>query len=85
MNAPRLGELQFFVEPRLAIHEKPAARNLTETIALVESSQADRHVPRPELVAATLRAALDDLGRLAGNVTPDDVLGRVFSTFCVGK
>jgi len=73
------------LRPRHEAALRSAARDLTETIALVESSQAERHVPRPELVAATLRAALDDLGRLAGNVTPDDVLGRIFATFCVGK
>lgn len=39
----------------------------------------------PELVADSLRSALDSLGELVGHISPDDVLGRVFSTFCVGK
>tara|TARA_R110000737_G_scaffold2923_1_gene8375 strand:+ start:236577 stop:237926 length:1350 start_codon:yes stop_codon:yes gene_type:complete len=39
----------------------------------------------PELVASGLRDALDSLGELTGQVTPDDVIGRVFATFCVGK
>jgi tRNA modification GTPase len=39
----------------------------------------------PELVAGGLRSALDHLGQLTGRVTPDDVIGRVFATFCVGK
>ena len=39
----------------------------------------------PELIAAAMRAGLDDLAALAGDITPDDVLGRVFATFCVGK
>jgi len=39
----------------------------------------------PELLAMELREALDALGRIAGRVSPDDVLGRVFSTFCIGK
>jgi tRNA modification GTPase len=38
-----------------------------------------------ELIALELREALDALGSIAGQVTPDDVLGRVFSTFCIGK
>jgi tRNA modification GTPase len=38
-----------------------------------------------ELVAAELRSALDSLGGILGVVTPDDVLGRIFSSFCVGK
>jgi tRNA modification GTPase len=39
----------------------------------------------PELVAAELRRALDAFDDLAGRVSPDQVLGRVFAAFCVGK
>jgi tRNA modification GTPase len=39
----------------------------------------------PELVASELREALDALGQVLGQVTPDDVLGRIFSAFCIGK
>lgn len=39
----------------------------------------------PELIAHNLRAALNALGGVLGAVTPDDVLGRVFSSFCIGK
>lgn len=38
-----------------------------------------------ELVAGALRTALDQLAGLGGELTPDDVIGKVFSTFCVGK
>ncbi|QEG35316.1 tRNA modification GTPase [Bythopirellula goksoeyrii] len=38
-----------------------------------------------ELVAADLRAALSDLGRVVGAVYTDDVLDRIFSQFCIGK
>ncbi len=38
-----------------------------------------------ELIALELRESLDALGRVLGSVTPDDVLGRVFSAFCIGK
>lgn len=38
-----------------------------------------------EVVALDLRDALDALGRVLGAVTPDDLLGRIFSTFCIGK
>ncbi len=39
----------------------------------------------PEVVAGHLRHALDALGELVGHISPDDVIGRVFATFCVGK
>jgi tRNA modification GTPase len=32
-----------------------------------------------------LRGALDALGQILGVVTPDDILGKVFSKFCIGK
>jgi tRNA modification GTPase len=42
-------------------------------------------VDAPELVAASLRTALDRLGEVAGAIPPDDVLGRLFAGFCIGK
>lgn len=38
-----------------------------------------------ELAAAEVRAALTALGEVAGHVTADDVLERIFSQFCIGK
>lgn len=39
----------------------------------------------PELIAEQLRLAHDALGEITGTVTADDLLGHIFSTFCVGK
>lgn len=38
-----------------------------------------------ELVAIDLRAALEELGKVVGAVYTDDLLDRIFSTFCIGK
>jgi tRNA modification GTPase len=38
-----------------------------------------------ELIAVELRAALEQTGLIAGQVTTDDLLDRVFSRFCIGK
>jgi tRNA modification GTPase len=38
-----------------------------------------------ELVAAEIRTALDELGKVAGQVYTDDVLDRIFSRFCIGN
>jgi tRNA modification GTPase len=46
---------------------------------------AARAAGEAELVAATLRSALDELVMLGGRMTPDDVIGRIFARFCIGK
>jgi len=38
-----------------------------------------------DLTAEHLRLAHDALGEITGRVLPDDLLGAVFSTFCIGK
>ncbi|MDY0165454.1 MAG: GTPase [Thermoguttaceae bacterium] len=38
-----------------------------------------------ELLAAELRLALDELGKVVGAVYTDDVLDQIFSRFCIGK
>ncbi len=38
-----------------------------------------------ELLAEDLRMAQNALGEITGEVTPDDLLGRIFSSFCIGK
>jgi tRNA modification GTPase len=53
--------------------------------ALGAIDPAQRTLADPELVATALRAALDHLGEVAGRLSPDDILGRVFATFCIGK
>ena len=39
----------------------------------------------PEFLALDLRVALDSLGEITGEVTTEDILGRIFSKFCIGK
>jgi tRNA modification GTPase len=38
-----------------------------------------------ELLAEELRLAQQDLGEITGTVSSDDLLGRIFSEFCIGK
>lgn len=59
--------------------------------ALARARDAIAHDPpdgppvEGELAAADMRLALDALGELGGRVHPDEVLGRIFASFCVGK
>lgn len=38
-----------------------------------------------EFISVELRTALDQIGGIIGVVTTEDVLGKIFSTFCIGK
>ena len=58
--------------------------------AIAEAREAlarANHVARAghELLALELRESLDSLGQVLGSISPDDVLGRIFSGFCIGK
>lgn len=85
------GELTPLSEEMLALkprHEQAlneARAEVESALNLIGQQHISRHLAQPELIAAALRVALDRIGELAGEVTPDDVLGRIFSTFCVGK
>lgn len=38
-----------------------------------------------ELLAEDLRLAHDSLGEITGKMSADDLLGEIFSSFCIGK
>lgn len=39
----------------------------------------------PEFLAVDLRSAIDSLGEITGEITTEDILGKIFSKFCIGK
>jgi tRNA modification GTPase len=41
--------------------------------------------PALEVIAEELRLAQNDLNAITGEFTPDDLLGEIFSKFCIGK
>ncbi len=53
---------------------------------LVSSAQDNIAIEAPlELLAEDLRLAQKELGTITGEFSSDDLLGEIFSTFCVGK
>ena len=62
------------------------ARHL-EALANVEVhlSSASMQIKFAELVAEELRLAQESLSSITGEFTPDDLLGEIFSKFCIGK
>ena len=53
--------------------------------ALSALEEADALLDHLELLAEELRAAHKSLGTITGEVTADDLLGEIFSSFCIGK
>jgi tRNA modification GTPase len=57
---------------------------LTEALEAVEAAGAALGLA-PEMAGDDLRRAASALGRVTGEIGVEDVLGEVFSTFCIGK
>ena len=55
------------------------ASELDSARALIEVGE------EPEFVAEHLRAALNAAGEVVGKLDAEDVLGKIFSSFCIGK
>lgn len=53
--------------------------------ALDQIDPGEHALDSPETIAGELRTALDALSELTGAISPDDIIGRIFATFCVGK
>ena len=56
---------------------------LREALARVEAALDARHAL--ELMAEELRLAQEAVNEITGEFTPDDLLGVIFSRFCIGK
>ncbi len=62
---------------------RAAAESLSRARQLADPN-ANYQTPE-ELVAAELRTALAELGKVVGAIYTDDLLDRIFSRFCIGK
>ena len=56
-----------------------ASDSLSQALESVQCGMAG------ELVSIDVRAAADALGEITGAITTDEILGRIFSQFCIGK
>ena len=56
-----------------------ANKNLTEALQCMETG-------RPlEIASQSLRRGLDAIGEITGKTATEDILSKIFSTFCIGK
>ncbi len=84
-------QLSSYVE-NLKTDESTVITNQRHFEALQKSLQSVRNVKKAltqsfhtELLAYELRYALEHLGEISGEFTNDEVLGNIFSKFCIGK
>lgn len=66
------------------LRQKVALENAKEYLfnALKELEKPN---PLPELVAIEIRGAISSLSEIIGEITTEDLLTQIFSTFCIGK
>ncbi len=72
-------------QPTIAINARHQAclQRAQETLRMARQALADGL--SPEFVAVDLRAALEAVGEIVGGAGTEDILSRIFSTFCLGK
>ena len=68
----------------LITRERHSAALLSTRSALIRIRETKFSVPL-ELLAEDLRSAAFELGRIVGHYGVEDILGTLFSTFCIGK
>ena len=73
------------LQPRHQSALRQAAERLTAARRLLAGQRDTANIEAVELVADALRGGLDQLAALGGKMTADDIIGRVFATFCIGK
>lgn len=85
-------ELSSYVEQLKSAENNVVITNQRHFEALQKSLDAVNKVKEAvtfqistELLAYELRNALEHLGEISGEVTNDEVLGNIFSKFCIGK
>jgi tRNA modification GTPase len=73
------GEGAFSARRRHVVALQQVAIHLERTAEILDTSRAG------ELAAEELRQAQQSLGEITGTYSSDDLLGAIFSSFCIGK
>jgi tRNA modification GTPase len=78
-NIREQGDTPFLARGRHVVALQQAQENIHSAQQRLSNSQ------ELELAAEDLRLAQQNLGEITGEFTPDDLLGKIFSEFCIGK
>ena len=80
-----MGEKVKLADVRVAINARHQACLKSAKELLLAGGQSLRDGKSPEFISIELRGALDAVGEVIGKVDTEDLLGRIFSEFCIGK
>jgi tRNA modification GTPase len=80
-----MGGAVSFADVRIAISARHQSHLERAVACLRNARQNLRRAESPEFIAIDLRESLDALGEILGRLDTEDLLGRIFSEFCIGK
>jgi tRNA modification GTPase len=83
-----LQTLEQEIKTLIGVRDAPALTRRRHRIAVQESAEYLKRALEgqlPELIAEDVRLSVRALGRITGRISVDDILDRIFSSFCIGK
>ena len=69
----------------MAVNSRHRACLETSRKELIKAKDALTEGVDSEFVSVDLRCALDSVGEIVGKADVEDLLGKIFGTFCIGK
>ena len=54
-------------------------------LSLIDIKKGIENGVTGDLLSIDLRKAIDSIGEITGQITNDEMLGNIFSNFCIGK
>lgn len=85
LSAKVLGGSGGSTDLEVAINERHANSLLDAKRHLTHSIVSMKKHDNLEVIAQGLRLTLDAVGEIVGKTTTEDILAKIFSTFCIGK
>lgn len=84
---PLLSRIAATIDEHIGVYDTipSRARHVAELEACLLSLKSAKDLFAPEIIAEELRKATDALGRITGAVDVEELLGDIFSRFCIGK
>jgi tRNA modification GTPase len=80
-----MGEEVKLADVRVAINARHQACLQNAKRLLVAGRRSFQDGKSPEFISIELRGALDAVGEVVGKLDTEDLLGKIFSEFCIGK